>query len=84
MSADALRLVWLNSLQMHSRAALLHELAAERFSGLGDEVGLSQAERERERAGAERQTCGRLLARHPEWKQDARDLREAGLLIPAG
>jgi hypothetical protein len=84
MSAEVSRLVWLKSLEIHLRAARAHELAATCFARLGDRTSVAQAESAWERAGAERRTVARLLARHPEWEQDASELGEAGVLMPVG
>lgn len=78
MSGESVRRVWLRSAEIHLRAARAHEVAAERFSRLGDPPSVAQSVSERERADAERRAFAALVAKHPECEQDAGELWEEG------
>jgi hypothetical protein len=64
MAADMRRAVWWQSLEIHLRAALIHEKSAGLLRGSGDAVGAMRATGF---AAAEREAYAALLARHPEW-----------------
>ena len=64
MAPEMIQVRWRQSLEMHSRAARIHEDAAERFTCLGN---FASATRAAEFAAAERRAHAEALARHPEW-----------------
>ena len=64
MAAEMIRVVWRQSLEIHLRAARIHQVAAEMLSSSGDVAGAIRAT---EFAAAEREAYAALLARHPEW-----------------
>jgi hypothetical protein len=56
--------LWRQSLEMHLRAARIHEEAAERFTRLRD---FASATRAAEFAAAERRAHAEASGRHPAW-----------------
>ena len=64
MAREMDRVLWRQSLEMHLRAARIHEDAAERFTRVRD---FARATGAAEFAAAERRAHAEASARHPEW-----------------
>jgi hypothetical protein len=67
MAVDMSRAVWWQSLEMHLRAARVHEESADLLNSSGD---VASAMRASEFAATEREAYAALLARHPQWDPD--------------
>ena len=64
MAPEMNQVLWRQSLEMHLRAARIHEDAAERFTRIGN---FASATRAAEFAAAERRAHAEALVRHPVW-----------------